>query len=128
MKNRNKLLNFNRLELIKQIDEGDISSWRINWIVPEDLNFFNGHFPNDPILPSVVILEASLELIELFFGDKKLFLKEVKTAKFFSPIKPGLKIRITGLMKGHKNNWAVNWIEENKGYKLAAFSLSLDPT
>ena len=54
----------------------------MRWIVPYDLPFFNGHFPEGSILPSVISLEASLELIGLALKKEKVFLTEVKTAKW----------------------------------------------
>ena len=127
MENRNNLLNFNRLKMIKQIEENKISSWKIHWVVPERLAFFNGHFPKDPILPSVIILEASLELINFALEDlKPLLLKEVKTAKFFNPIRPGFEIEISGTIKSQTDCWGVHWMDKVKNQKLAAFSLLLE--
>ena len=123
MEIRSPLLNFSRLELNKQIEGLGLESWKITWTVPKDLAFFEGHFPNNPILPSMIILEGSIELIQLFFENKKVVLREVRKAKFFSPIEPGTTIQIIGVMKDTEKRWTVNWFEKKEGRKLANFSL-----
>ena len=97
----------------------------MKWTVPYDLPFFNGHFPEGSILPAVISLEASLELIGLSLKREKVILKEVKTAKFFAPITPGSKLLIYGTMKSSENHWLVDWFEESEegeGKKTATFS------
>ena len=126
MKERSPLINFSRSELNTQTDVSGPYSWKVNWVVPDDLPFFDGHFPEAPILPSVIILEASLELIGLFLEEKGIFLKEVKTAKFFAPITPGSKVAIKGFAKNSKDHWVVDWFEKDGDTKCASFSLILN--
>ena len=126
MEKRSPVLNFSRSDLKWQITDLPKSSWTTKWIVPYDLPFFNGHFPEGSILPSVISLEASLELIGLALKKEKVFLTEVKTAKFFAPITPGSKVFIRGMMKSSENHWLVDWFEESEeGKKTATFSLLL---
>ncbi|MDP1879572.1 MAG: 3-hydroxyacyl-ACP dehydratase FabZ [Parachlamydiaceae bacterium] len=66
--------------------------------------FFQGHFPETPIMPGVLILEALAQaggiLVHLKSpGDKIAILLSVNNAKFRQPVKPGdiLYLRGTGL-------------------------------
>lgn len=66
--------------------------------------FFQGHFPDAPIMPGVLILEALAQaggiLVHLKSpGDKIAILLSVNHAKFRHPVKPGdiLYLRGTGL-------------------------------
>lgn len=56
--------------------------------------FFQGHFPNNPIMPGVLILEALAQTGAVFihlkgYQDKTAFLLNVNNAKFRHPVKPG---------------------------------------
>src|SRR5581483_9501225 len=56
--------------------------------------FFQGHFPDAPIMPGVLILEALAQtggvLVHLKSGTKKIaVLLNVNQAKFRNPVRPG---------------------------------------
>lgn len=50
------------------------------------LPFFRGHFPENPILPGVLLLQWAEEIIRR--SDKEINLKELKSAKFTQVILP----------------------------------------
>ena len=63
--------------------------------------FFNGHFPNHPIMPGVLQLEAMRQLSELLGQDKlsprageQIYIKSVGKTRFRRPNVPGDRIRI----------------------------------
>jgi 3-hydroxyacyl-[acyl-carrier-protein] dehydratase len=71
--------------------------------------FFQGHFPQTPIMPGVLILEALAQtggiLVHLKGSDHKTaILLNVNQAKFRHPVKPGdvLLLRGQGLHFSHK--------------------------
>lgn len=71
--------------------------------------FFQGHFPEAPIMPGVVILEALAQaggiLVHLKgSGEKIAILLSVNQAKFRHPVKPGdvLYLRSEGIHFSHK--------------------------
>lgn len=53
--------------------------------------FFNGHFPDQPIMPGVLILEAMTQTGGLLFSKikNKCYLMQVKRAKFIRFVEPG---------------------------------------
>jgi len=67
--------------------------------VPKDLSIFEGHFPQEPILPGVIILEVlaqagALALLSLENMKGKIaLLAGVETARFKRPVKPGETLR-----------------------------------
>lgn len=57
---------------------------------------FRGHFPGNPILPGVCILQAALDMVQRWCGQPP-SLREVSQAKFFSSVGPDqeLALRVT---------------------------------
>lgn len=59
--------------------------------------FFNGHFPNDPVMPGVMILESMGQVTSVLLGiklgkeqGKKIaFLTGIDKARFRKPVRPG---------------------------------------
>lgn len=56
--------------------------------------FFQGHFPESPIMPGVLVLEALAQAGGILvhqkgYGDKTAVLLNVNNAKFRNPVKPG---------------------------------------
>jgi 3-hydroxyacyl-[acyl-carrier-protein] dehydratase len=83
------------LKLLK-LSAGDIkktaAGWAAEFVVPEDLPWFSGHFPGQPVLPAVITTEISDTLIRAALGkDPKL----VANAKFKGPVLPGFQVRLT---------------------------------
>ena len=69
--------------------------------------FFNGHFPNHPIMPGVLQLEAMRQLSELLGRDRldprpgeQIYLKSVCKTRFRRPNVPGDRIRIEAELVG----------------------------
>jgi len=66
--------------------------------------FFSGHFPDQPVMPGVLIIEAMAQAAIMLFYDpakplaenKTFFLGSVKT-RFLEPVFPGDQIKITVL-------------------------------
>ena len=61
--------------------------------------FFNGHFPNNPIVPGVIIIEAMAQTAGIVvsyklkeFDDKSVLFMSVNRAKFRKPIFPNEKV------------------------------------
>lgn len=72
-------------------------------------SFFQGHFPDVPLMPGVLILEALAQtggvLVHLKAGVPKIaVLLSVNNAKFRSPVRPGdvLMLRCEGLLFSSK--------------------------
>lgn len=76
------------------------------WIVPHDLSYLQGHFPNQPIVPGVAILDASVQLITNAFGSCEL--SQVKSSKFLKPLLPGSTVTIE-CRRVQDHEWTIDW-------------------
>jgi 3-hydroxymyristoyl/3-hydroxydecanoyl-(acyl carrier protein) dehydratase len=95
--------------LIKNCHE-NYSIWR--WDVPGDLPYFDGHFPNQPILPAVAIIDANLELLKII-SEQKLHLSQIITSKFLSPVIPKIRVSIK-IQKNLDSSWTFEWKNSEK--------------
>lgn len=64
------------------------------WLVPADHPAFAGHFPDQPIVPGVVLLDHAILFAEQLLGRPALNW-QVGNAKFFSPVGPGESLTFT---------------------------------
>ena len=69
--------------------------------------FFNGHFPNHPIMPGVLQIEAMKQLAELSArpelarsADEDIHIAKMERVKFRKPVLPGDRIRVTAELVG----------------------------
>lgn len=75
--------------------------------------FFQGHFPNDPIMPGVLILETMAQIGGFIFyksDDVEESLKgkivKISEAKFLLPVLPGDILEVTGKLVEHSGNYS----------------------
>lgn len=71
------------------------STFSVSLALPEDLVWFEGHFPKKALLPGVVQLRWVLYYASLWLG--KVNLREIVTMKFVRPVLPleALQLRLT---------------------------------
>ena len=86
------------IEEVRVIERGKIGeSFRI---FEETEYFFKGHFPNNPIVPGVVIVEAMAQTAGVVVSenlinndDKSVLFMSINKAKFRKPVLPNYKIK-----------------------------------
>tara|TARA_R110001606_G_scaffold395664_2_gene568442 strand:+ start:56906 stop:57226 length:321 start_codon:yes stop_codon:yes gene_type:complete len=64
-----------------------------HWTVSADHPAFTGHFPGNPTVPGVVLLDVALHAITAATGIA-LELCEISTVKFLSPVSPNEELLI----------------------------------
>ena len=97
------------IEKCKIIESGKVGeSFRI---FDESEYFFEGHFPNNPIVPGVVIVEAMAQTAGVVVSqnlskdnDKSVLFMSINKAKFRKPVLPNFEIRFyVEMMNNIKN-------------------------
>lgn len=96
----------------------------LTWLVPEDLPYFDGHFPKNPIFPAVAVLDGTLEALKLVLKDKTLSFARIRSAKFLNIITPGTPLQIC-LARIEGNEWEVEWRLPGGNKVFAHLKLSL---
>ena len=62
--------------------------------VPRDLRCFEGHFPDNPIVPGVLQLDWAMELASEL-TEIPLCVEEIESLKFLAPLRPDDSFRIS---------------------------------
>ena len=88
--------------LLDRAWEESETSWTGIKNVTMNEEFFNGHFPNHPIMPGVLQLEAMKQLAELAVRDKIasadadiIHISKIAKVKFRRPALPGDRLKIS---------------------------------
>lgn len=77
------------LALLDQVqDESEDSLVAISSVNSSE-EFFQGHFPGNPVVPGVLIIETMAQACQVLLKDSSLSLNEVKRARFREMVKPG---------------------------------------
>jgi len=97
-KSGNKPEGFSGIKEVKIIEQTE-NSVSLEFIVPASCLYFDGHFPNFPILPAVAQFELALRFASQYFGTQ-ISLAEIKRSKFSNFIKPETPV----LLKLEKKN------------------------
>ncbi|MBA2405350.1 MAG: beta-hydroxyacyl-ACP dehydratase [Bdellovibrionales bacterium] len=85
-----------------------------SWKVPKDLPYFEGHFPDNPILPAVAILDMIQQyLIHQDPSLKGSFLT-IKSAKFTEIVRPEDTLTINVNFDSASKFWTVNVQNQNE--------------
>jgi len=80
-----------QVELLTQSD----SQVELSLTIPENLYYFQGHFPEAAILPGVAQLDWVMQYLAQFFGVDITDLVSVDALKFKSIIRPNYQITLT---------------------------------
>jgi len=76
---------------VTELEQG----FELNLRIPEKLFYFEGHFPNSPILPGITQLHWAVEYIKSYFKEYDLVFERVEVLKFQVITVPGQLIKLT---------------------------------
>jgi 3-hydroxyacyl-[acyl-carrier-protein] dehydratase len=91
-------------------------------------NFFNGHFPSEPVMPGVLIIEAMAQTSAILVVEtlgkesegKLVYFMSVEDAKFRKPVGPGDQIFFhVSVVKNRGNVWKCACEAKVNGQKVA---------
>ncbi len=110
---------FNSLEVVT----ADRNIECLNWEIPKDLPYFDGHFPGLPVLPAVAIVDISLCLLKNGIMSPTVRLQGVTSAKFMHPLGPGQRVDVIASQQGA--DWDVKWLDAKTKQVTSQLTLSL---
>lgn len=76
------------------------------WTVPPDLPFLEGHFPGQPLVPGVVLINLSAYIIIKYF--KLQILNGISNSKFIYPVRPESTVTL-GVTAKENHRFHVTW-------------------
>jgi 3-hydroxymyristoyl/3-hydroxydecanoyl-(acyl carrier protein) dehydratase len=95
------------------------------WRVPQNLPYFEGHFPGNPIFPAVGIVDASTILLKALLRRPEDRLIAIPSAKFMHPIVPNDEVVIE-VSETDSDTWKILWRTDDKDKAdLALLSLKI---
>jgi 3-hydroxyacyl-[acyl-carrier-protein] dehydratase len=96
------------VDRVIEIDPGKKAVGIKNVTINEE--FFQGHFPGNPIMPGVLIIEAMAQLAGVLAFDSgankgtSVYFMSIEKAKFRRPVVPGDQLRMEITVSQHRGN------------------------
>lgn len=97
-------------------------SFEVRRKIDETHPALEGHFPGNPIVPGVVILDEVLQAVRQWQGELRL--KRFESVKFTSPLKPGSAFSIKLHRKGRSRIDFECWHEDTQ---ISSGQLAVEP-
>jgi 3-hydroxymyristoyl/3-hydroxydecanoyl-(acyl carrier protein) dehydratase len=98
------------------------SKLEADWLIPAELPYLNGHFPDRPIFPAVGIVDASVFVVQSQIKGARL--ESIISAKFLAPMQPGAQVKIEAQPSAN-GEWQIEWKNSASAERLATLRLRL---
>ena len=82
------------------LDQGEASA-DVEFAVPEDYSFLDGHFPENPLVPAVAQIAWFVSIVEAVRSEA-LGVYRLSRFKFVRPIRPNDFVRVSVSFSGEK--------------------------
>lgn len=109
---------------LKILSSSDAAA-HLEWRVPKDLPYLDGHFPGYPVVPAVGIVDASVEGLRRALKASRLDLRGIPGAKFLSPFTPGQRL-LADCHRSTSGEWVIEWKDGESGKLAAHLELQID--
>ncbi|MCB0378171.1 MAG: hypothetical protein KDD33_06740 [Bdellovibrionales bacterium] len=101
-------------------EDSIIAQFRVN----KEMPFFQGHFPNNPVLPAVTMVDISVFLLQQKWQPISWEKLIVKKSKFMSLIRPDQVVKIQAIALDGQS-WQVQWMSPDSNDKLAVIQIEM---
>lgn len=97
-------------------------TYEVRGMIPRDHPALAGHFPGNPVVPGVLILEAVTIALQVWRSER--VLREIRSARFTTPLAPGREFVIR-LREADDSHIVFECLQDDRA--LASGELVLDP-
>ena len=110
-----------QVELIEQSDTQLI----LSLYIPENIYYFQGHFPEAAILPGVVLVDWVMDFLAEYFAVDKQALSSIDALKFQQIIRPKSQVKLI-IDKVKDNKYAFKYCADQGAYASGKVVLTND--
>jgi len=103
---------------------GGFAVGELSLLIPSDLSWFVGHFPEQPVLPGVVQTHWACELAQHFFLIKDL--RKVKNLKFKTMVLPNISLDLELKFNDQKNTVSFEYKNQEESFSTAILQFNQD--
>ncbi len=79
------------LDRVEEVTDVSALGWK-NVTMNEP--YFRGHFPNAPVMPGVLVMEALCQLVWIWSGAREVRMAGIQKLRFRHPVMPGDRLRL----------------------------------
>lgn len=107
--------------IISQSSDTDSATWRLD--ITADLNYFNGHFPEQPVLPGVTQLDWAIKLGCAHFGYS-VDVATLEVLKFQQLMLPGTQVDLSISHNAAKAKLVFAYSDDDKRFASGRIALN----
>ncbi len=120
MKNMNEEIRQCSIISVHETERG----YEMGYVFPPTFSGFQGHFPQNPILPAIIQLMTARESIIEQMG-RDLLITKVTRAKFQKIITPDIPVTVVWTLREQEDTFICKCILETEGNPASSFIMTL---
>lgn len=116
-----KAHNFEKEKIVSQEE----NSLVLEYCIPEECDFFDGHFPEIHLVPAVAQIDMVTYFSKKYFGTSR-YIQSAKRIKFTSPVRPNSTVQMNLKFNPEKSSitYKLTSADGQKNYSAGTFVIS----